>query len=241
MKRDAGRLSSLVLSRSSHPERRQYCVQKFLGSGHSADVFQAVVLGENSKGRKIALKRLKERKEVRLCHWILKASVTADLDAQGILEVWLQSPLHHPNVVEFQGSFKFEGFTLVVLDLYENKTLKDMLKARGYLTEPETRRFTIQLAGAVKYLHSRGVVHRDLKPGNIGLDTNMNIKIGDFGLAGRLYSPEDRKFERYGTSGYMAPEVFGLDGDGYDQRVDLWSLGVIMSVYQTWRLAPTLC
>lgn len=230
-KRDAGKLPSFVLFQFSYPERRQYYVQKLLGAGRSASVFQAVVLGGKHKGRKVAMKRLREKKEVCHRHWISTASVIADLNVQGILEVWIHSALHHPNLVEFQGSFMDNGFTYFVLDLCENKTLKDMLKVRGYLTEPETRRFTIQLAGAVKYLHSRGVVHRDLKPGNIGLDTNMNIKIGDFGLAGRLHLPEDRMFERCGTSGYMAPEILEVDGNGYDQRVDLWSLGVMMSVF----------
>jgi len=101
-----------------------------------------------------------------------------------------------------------------------------MIQARGSLTEPEVRPFTIQLAGATKYLQSQEVVHRDLKPRNIGLDANMNIKISDFGFAEYLQSSEYRLFERCGTGPYMAPEV--REGEGYDQTVDLWSLGVVM-------------
>ena len=149
-----------------------------------------------------------------------------DLGPQGIDEVWIQSELHHPNIVEVQGSFIFDGSTFIVLDLCENGSLDDMIRARGHLTEPEVRAFTIQIAGALKYLRSKGIIHRDLKPRNIGLDANMNVKIGDFGLAAGLQSPGDRVFERCGTLKYMAPEVF--QREGYDQSVDLWSLGVIM-------------
>lgn len=102
-----------------------------------------------------------------------------------------------------------------------------MIKARGRLTEPEVRKFTIQLAGAVKYFHSQEIIHRDLKPQNIGLDEDMNIRITDFGLAAYSQSSGDRVFERCGTWQYMAPEVLE-GGEGYDQSVDLWSLGVIM-------------
>jgi serine/threonine protein kinase len=138
--------------------------------------------------------------------------------------------LHHPNIVEFQGSFVSEGFTYIVLDLHEDGSLDDMIKYRGYLTLPEVRKFSIDIAGGLKYLHAQGIIHRDLKPRNIGL-TGGNVKIGDFGLAACVDSLAERRFEQRGTRAYMAPEVLELGGEGYDASVDLWSLGITMYAF----------
>jgi cell cycle serine/threonine-protein kinase CDC5/MSD2 len=72
-------------------------------------------------------------------------------------------------------------------------------------------------------MHAQRVMHRDLKPGNLFLDGDMNIKIGDFGLATLLHMNSQ---EVCGTLEYMAPEMFC--GLRYSERVDLWSLGVIL-------------
>ena len=94
---------------------------------------------------------------------------------------------------------------------------------------PEIRRFLIQLCGAVKYLHHRNIVHRDLKTGNILLDRGMNIKIADFGLAAVLVSAKDvgiRRTTMCGTPNYLAPEI--LEKHGHNDKADLWSIGIIV-------------
>jgi myosin-1 len=94
---------------------------------------------------------------------------------------------------------------------------------------PEIRRFLIQLCGAVKYLHHRNIVHRDLKTGNILLDRGMNIKIADFGLAAVLVSAKDvgiRRTTMCGTPNYLAPEI--LEKQGHNDKADLWSIGIIV-------------
>jgi serine/threonine protein kinase len=105
----------------------------------------------------------------------------------------------------------------------------DMIKKRKFLTLPEVRRFMIQLCGAVKYLHNRNVAHRDLKMGNLFLDHNMDIKVGDFGLAAMILSEKDEQRRRTlcGTPNYIAPEVIDKSKCGHTQKVDIWSLGVI--------------
>lgn len=105
----------------------------------------------------------------------------------------------------------------------------DMVQKRKCLSLPEVRRFMIQLCGAVKYLHKRHVAHRDLKMGNIFLDHNMNIKVGDFGLAAIFVSEKDEKRRGTvcGTPNYIAPEVVDRSKRGHTQKVDIWSLGVI--------------
>ncbi|MCO5558254.1 hypothetical protein L7F22_011833 [Adiantum nelumboides] len=106
----------------------------------------------------------------------------------------------------------------------------------------------IQILAACQYMHNNHVIHRDLKLGNILLDANMHIKIGDFGLAALLKDPEERKrwaavaflssqfrltfpFRTVcGTPNYIAPEILYQDrhGEGHSFEVDVWSVGVIL-------------
>lgn len=116
----------------------------------------------------------------------------------------------------------------MVLQLCINHSLHTLVRSRGCLTDPEVRVYTIQVAGAVQYMHSKGVIHGDLKLTNLFLDANMNIKVGDFGLATILLPSSKRKPKPCGTSNYMAPEMFASPYQGYDKRADLWSLGVVM-------------
>jgi cell cycle serine/threonine-protein kinase CDC5/MSD2 len=69
----------------------------------------------------------------------------------------------------------------------------DLLRKRRRLTEPEVRFYMWQLLDAMRYMHSQKIIHRDLKLGNIFLDRNMNIKIGDFGLAASIKHDGERK------------------------------------------------
>lgn len=109
-----------------------------------------------------------------------------------------------------------------------------MLKKRKSLTMPEIRRFIIQVSGAVKYLHARNIVHRDLKTGNLFLDEHMNVKVGDFGLAALLVNGKDmeaiRRTTMCGTPNYLAPEILAK-GKGHNDKVDLWAIGIIACVY----------
>ena len=140
--------------------------------------------------------------------------------------------MRHPNIVQFHRAFTYQESTYIVLEICRNGSLMDMVKKRKHLTEPEVRFYTIQIAGAIKHMHSKGVIHRDLKMGNIFLDDNMNVKIGDFGLAALLISGKDmatvRRTTLCGTPNYIAPEILEKGQKGHDQAVDIWSLGIIV-------------
>src|SRR5215469_6064781 len=149
---------------------------------------------------------------------------------QFVTELQLHSKLHHPNIVEFYRAFSFEQNTYVVLELCENGSLADVIRKRKYLTMPEIRRYIIQTCGAVKYLHHRNIIHRDLKTGNLFLDKAMNVKVGDFGLAAMLVSKNDigaRRTTMCGTPNYLAPEILEKGGRGHNEKVDLWAIGII--------------
>jgi polo-like kinase 1 len=145
-------------------------------------------------------------------------------------ELAVHKTMQHPNIVRFVEVFEDPENIYMILELCRNKSLMDMMRRRKRFTEPEVRFFMLQMMGALKYMHGRNVIHRDLKLGNIFLDENMNVKIGDFGLAALLVDENERKRTICGTPNYIAPEVLfgGKDGEGHSFEVDLWAVGIIM-------------
>lgn len=146
--------------------------------------------------------------------------------------------MRHPNIVEFHRAFTFKQSTYVVLELCSSGSVMDMVKKRKCLSLPEVRRLIMQLCGAVKYMHARNVIHRDLKMGNLFLDESMNLKVGDFGLAAILALPSElehtskgavsRRSTLCGTPNYIAPEILEKAKGGHDHKVDIWAIGVIV-------------
>jgi serine/threonine protein kinase len=107
------------------------------------------------------------------------------------------------------------------------QSMAELLKRRSRLTDYEVRFYMLQLIEALNFLHRNLVIHRDLKLGNLFLDKDLNVKVGDFGLAARLTSSYERRRTVCGTPNYIAPEI--LEGkDGHSFEVDVWSSGVIM-------------
>lgn len=203
------------------PEGLQYETGPQLGKGGFAICHKAKLLGHEHLGSStVALKIVKSKME------------PPKLAQKFVTELQIHSKLQHPSIVEFYRAFSFEASTFVVLELCENGSLADAIKKRKYFTMPEIRRFMIQTCGAIKYLHQRNIVHRDLKTGNLFLDKDMNVKVGDFGLAALLLSQNDfgaiRRTTMCGTPNYLAPEVLEKTGRGHDEKVDLWAIGIMM-------------
>ncbi|THG95301.1 hypothetical protein EW026_g6329 [Hermanssonia centrifuga] len=156
-----------------------------------------------------------------------------ELTRVGMLgELWAEIKIHksleHPNIVKFQDCFEDDDNVYMTLELCHNGSLMDLLRRRRRFSEPEARFFMVQLIGACHYMHNHQVIHRDLKLGNIFLDANMNVKVGDFGLAALIESPGERKKTICGTPNYIAPEVLFDTANGHSFEVDTWSIGVIL-------------
>ena len=155
-----------------------------------------------------------------------------DRPLQSIPQLYAEIKIHrfleHPNIVRFQECFEDNENVYMTLELCASGSLMDMLRRRRRFTEPEARFFMVQLIGACHYMHTHQVIHRDLKLGNLFLDGNMNIKVGDFGLAALIENPGERKKTICGTPNYIAPEVLFDTANGHSFEVDTWSIGVIL-------------
>ncbi|EEH46924.1 PLK/PLK1 protein kinase [Paracoccidioides brasiliensis Pb18] len=192
----------------------EYITGKFLGKGGFAVCYEGkLARNERVYAMKVVKSEMNQKK----------------MEEKFRTELQIHSKMRHPNIVGFYRAFAFEQNTYVVLELCPNGSVMDMVRKRKYLSLPEVRRFMVQLCGAVKYMHKRNVAHRDLKMGNLFLDHDMNIKVGDFGLAAIILSEKDEKRRRTlcGTPNYIAPEVLDRSKGGHNQKVDIWSLGII--------------
>ncbi|XP_026719584.1 serine/threonine-protein kinase SIK2 isoform X2 [Athene cunicularia] len=116
----------------------------------------------------------------------------------------------------------------LVTEFAKNGEIFDYLASHGRLSESEARRKFWQILSAVEYCHGRKIVHRDLKAENLLLDSNMNIKIADFGF-GNFYKSGEPLTTWCGSPPYAAPEVF--EGQQYEgPQLDIWSMGVVLYV-----------
>ncbi|CAM9121158.1 unnamed protein product, partial [Heterosigma akashiwo] len=157
-----------------------------------------------------------------------KASLTkrrAKEKLQG--EIRIHRKLNHPHVVEFYDYFEDRKRVYIVLGLCPNHSMSDLMKRRKRLTELEAKYYGMQLIDALKYLHNENVIHRDLKLGNLFLDEQMGLQVGDFGLAAKVTDIHERKRTICGTPNYIAPEILE-NRNGHSFQVDIWSFGVIL-------------
>ncbi|KAE9412894.1 hypothetical protein Angca_007007, partial [Angiostrongylus cantonensis] len=141
-------------------------------------------------------------------------------------EVHIHRSLSHPHVVQLYNFFEDNDNVYITLELCARRSLMELHKRRRSVTEPEARYFTHQVCLAVEYLHEKNVIHRDLKLGNLFLNGDLQVKIGDFGLATTVDMDGERKKTLCGTPNYIAPEV--LDKKGHSFEVDIWAIGCIL-------------
>lgn len=140
-------------------------------------------------------------------------------------EIEIHRSIQHDHIVRFYSYFEDDNFIYIILELCTKKSMMELHKRRKILSEPEIRYFVRQIAHACLYLHNNKIIHRDLKLGNIFINDDMKIKLGDFGLATRMEDAE-RKYTLCGTPNYLAPEILLKTGHSY--QVDVWSLGCIV-------------
>uniref|UniRef100_A0A1Q3EWP4 polo kinase n=1 Tax=Culex tarsalis TaxID=7177 RepID=A0A1Q3EWP4_CULTA len=141
-------------------------------------------------------------------------------------EITIHRSLNHKNVVGFHSYFDDQLNIYIVLELCKKRSMMELHKRRKIITDYECRYYINQVLTGVKYLHDKHIIHRDLKLGNLFLNDELHVKIGDFGLATKIEYEGERKKTLCGTPNYIAPEILNKKGHSYE--VDIWSIGCVM-------------
>lgn len=168
---------------------------------------------------------------------ILKADLAQDEDFRRRFHAESQAVamLSHPNIVSVYDVSSAGNIDYIVMELIEGITLKQYINRKGQLNWKEVLHFSTQIVKAVSHAHSRGIVHRDIKPHNIMILKDGSVKVADFGIA-RLLTTQQNTLtqEALGSVHYISPEQ--AKGSHVDFRTDLYSIGVVMYEMLTSRL-----
>src|SRR6185369_373568 len=204
-----------------------YEITSHLGTGGMGEVYQAI---DTKLSRSVAIKFLP-----------VAFSSDAERLARFRREAQVLASLNHPNIAHIYGLEESGEKRCIVMELVEGETLQTRIK-NGPVPVDEALAIATQIAEALAVAHERGVVHRDLKPGNVMLTSDGRVKVLDFGLA-KAYDaiPSDTSPSNsptvaslaatnagviLGTAAYMAPEQ--ARGKSVDTRADIWAFGVVL-------------
>lgn len=194
----------------------RYVVEELVGEGAMGLVFR----GRDPKlRRKVALKTVHLARELppdqarRMVTELLREAVTA-------------ARLNHPHVVAVYDVEDLPEAAFIAMEYVDGITLDDYVWERGRLAGDEVAMIGLAVARALEAAHAQGLVHHDVKPGNVLLGRNGEIKVTDFGLSRAITTVTKSDGHVWGTPGYLPPET--LLGRGYDGQGDLFGLGATL-------------
>ena len=195
-----------IMKSDGEVQLRRYSKRKFLGKGGFARVYEFFCL---------------ENRKTQAAKIIGKDQLTKQRRRQKLMsEIKIHKSLSHQHVVNFEHFFEDSENVYILLELCPNQSLSELLRRRKRLTELEVQCYMLQIISSLVYIHSRNVIHRDLKIGNLFISEKMEIKLGDFGLASKLDYDGQKRKTICGTPNYIAPEV--LDSKlGHSFEVDI--------------------
>src|SRR5436190_1360819 len=170
-----------------------YIVTDFIGQGGMGQVFKGV---HQLMGRECAIKVLPLHK------------ATPDAITNFTREIRTQAQLDHPNLVRAEFAGREGNTNYLVVEYVPGVDLRRLVRKQGPLSQQQAANVTLQAARGLDYAHKRGLVHRDVKPGNILVTSHGIAKVSDLGLAGFMYDAENdpRAGKIVGTADYLAPE-----------------------------------
>jgi len=141
--------------------------------------------------------------------------------------------LHHPNIVTIHDLGEEGKITYIVMELLQGEDLKSLIARQAPISLEKKLSIIAQVADGLNHAHLNGIIHRDVKPGNIHVSPSGNVKIVDFGIARIPSSDLTRSGARLGTPIYMSPEQ--IRGSAYDERSDIFSTGIVFYELLTYR------
>jgi Tol biopolymer transport system component/tRNA A-37 threonylcarbamoyl transferase component Bud32 len=193
----------------------RYTIERELGRGGMAIVYLAQDLRHH---RKVALK-------------VLRPELAAALGPERFLrEIEVAARLQHPNILPLLDSGEAAGFFFYVMPFIDGESLRERLARSGEFAIPDAVRILVEVADALSHAHAHGVVHRDIKPGNVLL-SGRHALVADFGVAKAVTEATGHELltssgVALGTPAYMAPEQATADPH-QDHRADIYALGVL--------------
>lgn len=198
----------------------RYEIIELIGSGGMANVYKALCHRLN---RYDAVKIMRD-----------ETAANTELRRRFRAESQAVAMLSHPNIVSVYDVSHNDDVEYIVMELIDGITLKQYLQKKSVLDPAEVLDFTIQTAKALEHAHSKGIIHRDIKPQNIMLLKDGMIKVADFGIASLENTVEENNGETVGSVHYIAPEQ--ARGEAPDARSDIYSLGIVMYEMLTGKL-----
>ena len=190
----------------------RYEILEVIGTGGMAVVYKARCHRLN---RLVAIKILKDEN---LQDEDFRRRFHAEGQAVGMLS--------HPNIVSVYDVSTSGDADYIVMELIDGISLKQYMEKKGVLNWKETLHFATQIAKALEHAHSRGLVHRDIKPHNVMVLKNGSVRVADFGIARVMTDSNTLTKETLGSVHYISPEQ--AKGSQVDNRSDIYSLGVVM-------------
>jgi len=188
-----------------------YNIIKKISSGGMATVYLAT---HKVTGAKVAIKLLKEELAE-------KEKILDRFKQEGLLK------LSHKNIVRVLDVGTYKNTPYIVMDYIDGYDLEELIEEKGRLSLPKALDIFTQILKALYYVHSKGIIHRDIKPKNILIDKEGTVKLTDFGIAKSLYSHIKTSTGGYlGAPAYSSPEQ--MDGKPVDIRSDIYSLGITL-------------
>jgi eukaryotic-like serine/threonine-protein kinase len=202
----------------------RYQIQGVLGKGAMGLVYDGL---DPNLNRRVAIKTILTRK--------LDAEAARMISVRFEREVRAVARLNHRNIVQVYDFGAEDDLAYIVMEHIQGKELKDYFDAGERFDLKTTFRLMIELLDALEFAHEAGIVHRDIKPGNVMVDAGGHAKLTDFGVA-RVTEPGDqadatRAGALVGTPSYMSPEQ--IQGQTVDRRTDIFSAGIIFYQFLT--------
>ena len=195
----------------------RYVVQAVVGTGGMAVVYRAF---DKKKNRIVAIKVLRPEYES-----------DEEFVRRFSREAEAASKVSHENIVNMLDVGIDGDLRYIVMEYVDGRTLKEMIRQQGYIQPDTAIRMTIRILAAVDHAHRNGIVHRDIKPQNILVDSEGRVKVADFGIA-RLKATHTATLDdqqgasAMGSVHYFSPEQ--ARGEVADEKSDLYSVGVVM-------------
>lgn len=186
------------------------------------DLTDFKLIGEGSTGTVDAAFKISTKQIVAVKRMNLKKQQRRELLFN---EVSILRQYQHPNIVQFFSSHLVDEELWVVMEFMEGGSLTDIVTATR-MTEPQIATISRQVLAALDFLHSKNVIHRDIKSDSILLKRDGTVKLSDFGFCGQLSEEVPRRRSLVGTPYWTAAEVIAREP--YDTRADIWSFGVML-------------